>query len=57
MQEGAHFPAGVDEVHFQVPGVIKDIERLENLFYLFTELLDGLCEIGSAYRDDPGVTL
>jgi hypothetical protein len=57
MQEGACFPAGVDEVHFQVPGVIKDIERLENLFYPFTELLDGLCEIGSAYRDDPGVTL
>jgi hypothetical protein len=51
------FPDHVDELYFEVCGVAKDIEYLESLFQLFAEMLDGLCEIGSAYRDDPGVRL
>jgi hypothetical protein len=51
------FPDHVDELYFDVSGIVKDIECLENLFHLFAEMLDGLCEIGSAYRDDPGVRL
>jgi hypothetical protein len=47
----------VDELHFQVLGVIKDIPRLRALFDLFAEVLDRLCLIGSAYEGDPGVTL
>jgi hypothetical protein len=51
------FPEQVDELYFEVAEVVKDFDRLESLFELFAELLDGLCAIGSAYRDDPGVTL
>jgi hypothetical protein len=40
-----------------VGGVLKDPERLENALHRFAEVLDGLCEIGSAYRDDPDVRL
>ena len=54
---GAHFPAGVDELHFQVVGIIKDIERLKSLYELFAKTLDRLCEIGSAYGNDPQIEL
>ena len=47
---GQTFPAGVDELCFQVTGVIKDTARLKRLFELFSETLDQLCRIGSAYR-------
>jgi hypothetical protein len=50
---GAHFPEGVDELHFQVVGVIKDVDRLRALFDLFAETLQQLCHIGSAYETDP----
>jgi len=49
------FPDDVDELHFQVVGVIKDLERLDALFALFAETLDELCRMGSAYEDDPRV--
>jgi hypothetical protein len=48
---------GVDELHFQVLGVIKDVERLKILFDLFAALLDQLCRIGSAYKQDAEVEL
>lgn len=54
---GPKFPEDVDELHFQVAGVIKDIERLKSLFDLFAAVLDQLCRIGSAYKRQPGVTL
>jgi hypothetical protein len=50
---GTTFPEGVDELRFQVVGVIKDIERLKALYLLFAETLNTLCHIGSAYEDDP----
>jgi hypothetical protein len=37
--------------------VIKDIDRLKLLYELFAETLHTLCAMGSAYEDDPGVTL
>lgn len=52
---GKRFPQGVDELYFQVTGVIKDVERLQQLFALFAEALDQLCRIGSAYETAPGV--
>lgn len=52
---GPRFPEGVDELHFTVVGVIKDIERLKRLYELFAETLDELCRIGSAYESAPGV--
>ncbi len=52
---GPKFPDGVDELMFVVTGVIKDVDRLKHLYELFSETLDELCRIGSAYESDPGV--
>ena len=49
----AAFPEGVDALHFQVVGVIKDIDRLKLLIDLFAETLEHLCRLGSAYEHDP----
>ena len=46
------FPAGVDELHYQAEGVIKDLPQLRTLFDLFAEVLQELCHDGSAYQDD-----
>jgi len=54
---GTEFPQGVDELYFQVYGIVKDLDRLKNLYYLFAEVLNQLCVIGSAYEDNPNVTL
>lgn len=49
------FPEGVDELYFEVVGVIKDRELLKNLFDLFASVLDELCLQGSAYEGTPEV--
>jgi hypothetical protein len=54
---GPSFPEGVDELHFQVHGVIKEADRLKALFDLFAVVLDRLCWIGSAAEREPGVRL
>ena len=54
---GPSFPVDVDELHFQVHGVIKEMDRLKALFDLFAAVLDRLCRIGTAYEREPGVTL
>ncbi|MCK5254842.1 MAG: DUF3137 domain-containing protein [Deltaproteobacteria bacterium] len=54
---GSQFPRGVDELYFQTVGVIKDTQRLKQLFGLFAEVLNHLCHIGSAYEDDPRINL
>ncbi len=54
---GPKFPENVDELHFQVVGVIKDVDRLKSLVDLFAAVLEQLCRIGSAYKQEPGVTL
>jgi hypothetical protein len=54
---GRGFPEGVDELYFQTAGVIKDVARLKLLYELFSETLDELCRIGSAYENDPQVKL
>jgi len=51
------FPEGVDELYFEVVGVIKDKERLKKLFDLFSLVLDELCRFGSAYEDEPKMKL
>jgi hypothetical protein len=51
------FPEGVDELYFEVIGIIKDRERLKNLFDLFAAVLDQLCRLGSAYEKEPGIKL
>ena len=54
---GPSFPDGVDELCFTVTGVIKDVERLKQLYDLFGETLDHLCRIGAAYETPPEVRL
>jgi hypothetical protein len=51
------FPEGVDELHFQVLGVVKDVARLQALFDLFAETLDELCRQRLAEARDPGMEL
>lgn len=51
------FPEGVDQLYFQVTGVIKDVDRLKALYDLFAEILHELTRIGSAYEGDPQVRL
>jgi hypothetical protein len=51
------FPKDVDELHFLIAGVIKDVDRLKLLYDLFSETLDELCRIGSAYENAPDVKL
>jgi hypothetical protein len=51
------FPEGVDELYFQVVGVIKDVDRLKQLFDLFAAVLEELQRLGSATEEDPGVAL
>lgn len=52
-----HFPEGVDELVFFEPGLITDVERLKQIYELFAEVLHHLCRIGSAYENDPLVSL
>ncbi|WOO36854.1 DUF3137 domain-containing protein [Anaerocolumna sp. AGMB13020] len=54
---GEDFPEGVDELYFSVAGIIKDIELLKALFDLFTDVLEYMCEIGSAYESNPNFEL
>jgi hypothetical protein len=54
---GPRFPPEVDELHFQVVGVITDVDQLRGLFDLFAVVLDQLCRIGSAYKQESGVEL
>jgi len=54
---GSGFPQGVDELYFQTGGIIKDVDRLKQLYDLFSETLDELCRMGSAYDKSPGVKL
>jgi hypothetical protein len=54
---GPRFPDGVDELSFTVRGVVKDLDRLKEMYELFAEALDELCRIGAAYDTAPGVQL
>lgn len=43
----------VDDLHFEIRGVIKNIQHLKWLFMLFAEILSQLCVIGAAYDEPP----
>ncbi len=51
------FPGGIDELVFQVPWQVSDPELLKVFYDLFVEVLNQMCQLGSASEDDPGVTL
>jgi hypothetical protein len=54
---GPSFPDGVDELYFSAAGVMKDVERLKQLYALFAETLDHLCHIRQTYEQAPDVAL
>jgi hypothetical protein len=54
---GPKFPDNVDVLTFMVRGVIKDVDRLQALYDLFAETLDGLSRMGSAYETGTNVRL
>lgn len=54
---GATFPADADELRFVVAGIITDEVRLKQLFEMFAETLEQLCNIGSAYETAPQIKL
>ena len=54
---GSTFPDGVDELCCTCGDFIYDTDRLKALYELFAVALDQLCNIGSAYEDDPQVDL
>jgi len=49
------FPEGVDELVLELENDVRDLERLEKLYLLFSETLHTLCHIGGAYEDDPNI--
>lgn len=51
------FPEGVDELYFVCGGVIRDVERLKDLYALFAETLQQLGAMGSAAQEDPRLQL
>jgi hypothetical protein len=53
----AKFPEGVDELVFLVHGIVTDVEWLKSVFFLFAEIMNQLCQIGSAYETKPDITL
>ncbi|MGO8766323.1 MAG: DUF3137 domain-containing protein [Limisphaerales bacterium] len=48
---------GVSELYFQVGCLIKDIDRLKQIFDIFSETLDQLCRMGPAYEQAPNAQL
>ena len=40
-------------LRFEEEGVITDVQRLKSLFELFQETLNQLCQIGSAFAEEP----
>lgn len=51
------FPRGVDELYFRVPGIIREVDRLKELYELFGEVLKELCNMGCASSEKPSVDL
>jgi hypothetical protein len=45
------FSEGLSELYFEVPVIVDSLQQLEDLYNLFAEVLDHLCDIGSAYDD------
>lgn len=54
---GPEFPEGVDELYLEAAGRIVVEPDIEYLFEVFSTLLNRLCHIGSAYEEDPRLTL
>ena len=52
-----NFPPDVDELYFREYGVIRNVDRLKELYDLFSETLDELCRMGSAYQKVPEVRI
>ncbi len=54
---GTEFPDGVDELYLEAPRLVATQMDLRRHFDFFALCLHQLCHIGSAYPDDPGLSL
>jgi hypothetical protein len=46
-------PEGVNEVYIELSGWVTEIDQLKSMFELTEEMLDQLCQLGSASEDKP----
>lgn len=44
------YPDNVDELVLEVEGPVRDLDRLKNLYNIFSLVMDDLCQLGSAYE-------
>ncbi len=54
---GPQFPGEVDELYMACAGRITGVDDVEAIYEVFADILNRLCHIGSAYLDDPKLTL
>lgn len=54
---GTKFPDNVDELYFQTGGIIKDIDKLKELYLLFALILNKLYLMGLASEEKPNIVL
>lgn len=54
---GTKFPDNVDELYYQTGGIIKDIEKLKELYLLFALILNKLYLMGLASEENPNIVL
>lgn len=51
------FPKNADELYLKVAGIVDEVERLKDLYHLFTDVLKQLVTMGSASQENPDVVL
>lgn len=54
---GPQFPGEVDELYLACDGRITAVDDIEAVYEIFADILNRLCHIGSAYLDDPNLSL
>ena len=54
---GAKLPKDADLLYFSVPGILRDVEQLGQLFEIFREVLNRLCALGAADTYAPETAL
>jgi hypothetical protein len=53
----SEIPEGKNELYFYVDDIVVDLDRLKIMFDLFSEVLNQLCHLDSAYENDPNLLL
>ena len=43
-------PGGVDELYLEVEGLVTDMERLKDIYIIFSNTLDTICTFDPVYK-------